>query len=82
MSEQAVDSEQLVDSEEAADARMGKAIVRGVAIGWPASFVLLTLAIWLITDLSLADSFVTAALPAVLLGGFAGGFAGVASTMH
>ncbi len=60
---------------------MGKAIVRGVAIGFPACVIGLTLAVWLITDLDLADSFATAILPGILLGGFAGGFAGVAATM-
>lgn len=63
-------------------ARMGRAIVRGVIIGFPACIVGLTLAVWVITDLDLANSFVTAILPGVLLGGFAGGFAGVASTME
>ncbi len=63
------------------DARVGKAIVRGVAIGFPACIIGLTLAVWLITDLDLGDSFTTAILPGILLGGFAGGFAGVASTM-
>lgn len=60
---------------------MGKAIVRGVTIGFPACVIGLTLAVWLITDLDLADSFATAILPGILLGGFAGGFAGVAATM-
>ena len=62
-------------------ARMGKAIVRGLAIGFPLSLIVLTLAVWLITDLDLGDSFATAVLPGVLLGGFGGGFAGVAATM-
>lgn len=63
------------------DARMGKAILKGLAVGFPASLVILTVAIWLITDLDLADSFATALLPGILFGGFAGGFAGVAATM-
>ncbi|MGD2044333.1 MAG: hypothetical protein PVJ28_11835 [Acidimicrobiia bacterium] len=63
------------------DARMGKAILKGLAIGFPASLVILTVAIWLITDLDLGDSFATALLPGILFGGFAGGFAGVAATM-
>lgn len=63
------------------DARMGKAILRGIAIGFPVCLIGLTLAIWLITDQDLADSFATALLPGVLLGAFAGGFAGVAATM-
>ncbi|HIE21486.1 MAG TPA: hypothetical protein EYP73_02660 [Acidimicrobiia bacterium] len=63
------------------DARMGRAVIRGIQIALPSAFVFLTLAVWLITDLSLGQSFATAALPSVLLGGFAGGFAGVAATM-
>lgn len=63
------------------DARVGKAIMRGIAIGFPVCIIGLTVAIWLITDNGWADSFVTALLPGILLGGFAGGFAGVASTM-
>jgi hypothetical protein len=62
-------------------ARMGKAVARGVLIGFPVALVGLTIAVWLITDLDLVDSFVTALLPGVLLGGFAGGFVGVATTM-
>ncbi len=60
---------------------MGRAIVRGVAIVSPICLIGLTLAIWLITNQDIVDSFATALLPGVLLGGFAGGFAGVAATM-
>jgi hypothetical protein len=60
---------------------MGRAILRGVAIAFPVCLIGLTVAVWLITNLDLADSFATALLPGILLGGFAGGFAGVASTM-
>jgi len=60
---------------------MGKAILRGIAIGFPVCLIGLTVAIWLITDQDLADSFATALLPGILLGGFAGGFVGVAATM-
>jgi hypothetical protein len=64
------------------DARMGKAVVRGVLFGFPVALIGLTLSIWLITDLDLVDSFATALLPGVLLGGFAGGFVGLARTMN
>jgi hypothetical protein len=64
------------------DSKMGKAVARGVAIGLPLAIVALTLVVWAITDLDLGDSFATALLPGVLLGGFAGGFAGVAMTME
>lgn len=63
------------------DQRMGRAIVRGIAFGFPICLVGLTLAIWLITNQDIVDSFVTALLPGILLGGFAGGFTGVAATM-
>ena len=74
-------SETTADTEATHAARMGKAIGRGVIIGLPVVLIGLTIAVWLITDLDLGDSFATAVLPGVLLGGFAGGFAGVASTM-
>lgn len=74
-------SEQAADNGVTPAARMGKAIARGIVIGVPASIVIMTLAVFLITDLSLSDSFATALLPGVLFGGFAGGFAGTAATM-
>ena len=69
------------DTGAGSDARMGKAVMKGILIGFPVCLIGLTLAVWLITDLDIADSFATALLPGILLGGFAGGFAGVAATM-
>jgi hypothetical protein len=63
-------------------AQTGKAIVRGVIIGLPVGIVGLTIAVLLMTDNTLADSFATAILPGVLLGVFGGGFAGMATTMQ
>jgi hypothetical protein len=60
---------------------MGTAIRHAVLIGVPAGILLMTAAVYFITDLSLADSFATGLLPGVLFGGFAGGFAGTAMTM-
>ena len=74
-------SEQVAENGVTPAARMGKAIIRGVVIGVPASIVLLTVAVWLIADLDIGDAFATALLPGVLFGGFSGGFAGVAITM-
>lgn len=64
------------------DARMGHAIVRGVLFGIPLVLGGLTLAVWLITDNDIFDSFATAILPGILLGTFGGGFAGMAMTME
>jgi hypothetical protein len=74
-------AEHSQDHDAERSARMRRAIFRGILIGIPASVVGLTLAIWLLTDLGWMDSFVTAVLPGAGLGGFAGGFAGIASTM-
>lgn len=74
-------AEHSEDTEITRDARMGRAIVKGVAIASPVCLLALTLAIWLITNQDIVDSLVTALLPGILLGGFAGGFAGVAATM-
>ncbi len=74
-------SEPTTDTEITPAARMGRAILRGAAIGFPACIVGITLAVWVITDLDLGDSFATSLLPGILLGGFGGGFAGMAMTM-
>jgi hypothetical protein len=71
----------MVEHENEPDAT-GPAIVRGIMIGLPVTLVGLTFAVWLITDLSLVDSLVTALLPGTLLGAFGGGFAGMAMTMR
>ena len=70
------------ENEITTDARIGKAISKGVSIGFPVSIVFLTVVVNLITDLDRGDSFATALLPGVLLGGFGGGFVGLARTME
>lgn len=75
-------TEQSRDHDAERAARMRRAIFRGIIIGMPAAVVGLTVAISLLTDLGWMDSFVAAVLPGAGLGGFAGGFAGIASTME
>ncbi len=75
-------SDQATDAGPTPASRMGRAISRGVVVGIPLAIVGIAFAVYLITDLSLVDSFATAWLPGVLFGGFAGGFAGVAMTME
>ncbi len=74
-------AEHTDDFDGSSDSRMGRAILRGVAIGFPVAVLFLTAVVFVITDLDLGDSFATALLPGILLGGFGGGFVGVASTM-
>jgi hypothetical protein len=61
---------------------MGKAIIRGVLIGVPTMLVLLTITVYLITDIGWRESAATAVLPGILLGAFGGGFAGMSMTME
>jgi hypothetical protein len=61
---------------------MGPAIIRGIIIGVPVTLVALTIGIWLITPLDIAEAALTALLPGILLGAFGGGFAGMAMTMR
>jgi hypothetical protein len=62
--------------------KSNKGIARFVALGVPIGIVGLTLAVWLITDLDIYDSFATAIMPGVLLGAFSGGFVGMTVGME
>ena len=73
--------EDTTENEITPAARMGKAIARGAGIGFPTAIVGLTVAVQLFTGVGWAESFATALLPGILLGGFGGGFAGMAMTM-
>jgi hypothetical protein len=74
-------AEHSQDHEAERSSRMSRAITRGIVVGMPVCVVGLTVAVWLLTDLGWMDSFVTAILPGTALGGFAGGFVGITSTM-
>ena len=74
-------SENTAENEITPAARMGRAIAKGAGIGFPAAVIGITIAVQLITNIGWAEAFVTSILPGVLLGGFGGGFAGMAMTM-
>ena len=59
------------------DGRFGRSVALGIGIGLPVSLVLVTLAVWLVLDVSIGRAFAIAAWPAVLTGVFGGGFVGV-----
>ncbi len=71
----------MTEHDESTPGNASKSIVRAVAFGVPVGIVGLTLAVWLITDLDIYDSFATAIMPGILLGAFAGGFVGMATGM-
>jgi len=71
-----------MEEHESNSGNTSKSIARAVAIGLPVGIVGLTLAVWLITDLDIYDSFATAIMPGVLLGAFSGGFVGMTMSME
>lgn len=72
----------MTDEQEAGfESRMGHAVTKGILIGLPLAYAVITLALFFFTDRSLGAAAATAILPGVLLGVFGGGFAGVAATM-
>lgn len=63
-------------SEENPDAVFGAKVGKGILYATPIMFILMIAVIWITTDMGLADSVRTGALPGVLFGVFAGGFIG------
>lgn len=59
------------------DGRFGRSVALGIGIGLPISLVLVTLAVWLVLDVSFGKAVAIAVWPAVLTGVFGGGFVGV-----
>ena len=67
----------LEHEEDANDGRFGRSVVLGAAIGLPVAFVVITLAVWLMLDVDLDKAVAISLWPAILTGGFVGGFVGV-----
>lgn len=59
------------------DGRFGRSVMLGAAVGLPIAFVVLTLAVWLLLDVGLDEAVAISVWPALLTGGFVGGFVGV-----
>lgn len=59
------------------DGKFGRSVVRGAGVGIPVAFVVITLAVWLMLDVSFGKAVAISAWPAFMTGGFAGGFVGV-----
>jgi len=59
------------------DGVFGRSVIFGAAAGLPIAFVVITLAVWLLLDVSFDKAVAISLWPAFLTGGFAGGFVGV-----
>jgi hypothetical protein len=65
------------NEKEVNDGAFGRSVILGAAIGLPLAFVIITLAVWLLLDVTLDKAMAISLWPAVLTGGFVGGFVGV-----
>ncbi len=59
------------------DGRFGRSVILWAAAGLPIAFVVITLMVWLLLDVSIDKALAISIWPAILTGGFAGGFVGV-----
>jgi len=59
------------------DGKFGRSVAFGAAVGLPVGFIVITLAVWLMLDVSIGEAVAISVWPAILTGGFGGGFVGV-----
>lgn len=78
--DETVSAAEVRHDDEEQGARMAKAVATGAAVAVPISYVLVVVALRLITGGSLAHALETAFLPSVLIGVFFGGFWGMTKT--
>lgn len=67
--------------DEGSDLAFGMAVMKGALVGLPLMVVLISGAVWFITDQDVGTSIITGLLPGVLFGVFGGGFVGVIRAM-
>ena len=67
----------LEHEEDIDDGGFGRSVILWAAIGLPVAFVVITLAVLLLLDVNLDKAVAISVWPAILTGGFVGGFVGV-----
>ena len=69
---------QSTDHDQAsAEVRVGRSVAVWIGIATPVALVFVTLALWLVLDVTFDKAFAIGAWPAVLVGVFGGGFVGI-----
>jgi hypothetical protein len=63
--------------QETDEVRVGRSVAVWIGIATPVAVVGVTLALWLVLDVTLGKAFAIGAWPAVLVGVFGGGFLGI-----
>lgn len=59
------------------EGQFARSVATAIGLGLPVAFLVITLAVWWMLDVSLGKAFAISAWPAILTGVFGGGFVGV-----
>ena len=59
------------------EGQLARTVAAAIGFGLPVAFLVITLAVWWMLDVSLGKAFAISAWPAILTGVFGGGFVGV-----
>jgi VIT1/CCC1 family predicted Fe2+/Mn2+ transporter len=59
------------------EGQFARSVALSIGAGLPVALVVITLAVWLMLDVSFGKAFAISAWPAILTGVFGGGFVGV-----
>jgi len=59
------------------EGQFARSVALSIGAGLPIAFVVITLAVWLMLDVSFGKAFAISAWPSILTGVFGGGFVGV-----
>ena len=70
------------EREETDEIRFGRSVAVWIGLTTPVALVLVTLALWLVLDVTIDKAFAIGAWPAVLVGVFGGGFVGIVRAGH
>jgi hypothetical protein len=65
------------DQHDIDEGKFARSVGLWIGIGLPVAFLVITLAVWLMLDVSFDKAFVISAWPSILTGVFGGGFVGV-----
>jgi len=65
------------DQHEVDEGQFARTVAAAIGFGLPVAFLVITLAVWWMLDVSLGKAFAIAAWPSILTGVFGGGFVGV-----
>ena len=75
-------SQPVEHAQETDEVRVARLVAVWIGIATPVALVVVTLALWLVLDVTFDKAFAIGAWPAVLVGVFGGGFVGIIRGAH